>query len=372
MVRFVVTGRYSSRVIDRQEPEQRPHRRTRGGVEAAGIVFWMLFAIVAPAVLVLRHVRDGAVLVHSPDPTPYGYTISLAIYVLPILLLAYRFYRLNSRNSFRTRAFFRTILLLVPIGFLLDIVFGNLFFEFPNRLATLGIDMPGYSFPLRGFIRNIPMEEFAFYLTGFVAILLVYNWCNEEWVPAYGVQDYGDPSKRPPYVVQWHFRSLWIAVGLIVAAIVHKKTLAPVTPEHDYREGLPLYFIFLVVAALGPSLVLYRSARPFINWRAFSMTLLWVLLSSLLWEATLASPYEWWTYRFEQMMGVRIKAWAGLPLEAALLWLAVTFTTVIVYETFKIYLHLGSGSLIGKLFGVGQTRTEFKSSATRAVSASGE
>ena len=36
------------------------------------------------------------------------------------------------------------------------------------------------------------------------------------------------------------------------------------------------------------------------------------------------------------MMGLFIGAWFGLPVEAVILWLSVTFTTVMVYETFKI------------------------------------
>ena len=40
------------------------------------------------------------------------------------------------------------------------------------------------------------------------------------------------------------------------------------------------------------------------------------------------------------MMGMHIRAWADLPVEAAILWVAVTYTTTIVYETIKVNLHL--------------------------------
>ena len=95
-----------------------------------------------------------------------------------------------------------------------------------------------------------------------------------------------------------------------------------------------------MAAAVLPSLLLYCCARPFINWRVFSVTLLWVLLTSLLWEATLASPFGWWHYHHKWMMGMHIRAWADLPVEAAILWIAVTYTTTIVYETIKVGLHL--------------------------------
>jgi len=57
-----------------------------------------------------------------------------------------------------------------------------------------------------------------------------------------------------------------------------------------------------------------------------------MLLTSLLWEVTLALPYGWWNFRDEQMVGVRIVAWAYLPIEEVLLWITVTYTSVIVYE----------------------------------------
>ena len=250
------------------------------------------------------------------------------------------FFRKNPRGSFRRRAFNWTIGLLTPAGFLLDIVFGNLFFSFPNAEATLQIFLPGYSFATGGLVYDLPIEEFIFYVSGFVAILLVYIWCNEVWVPAYGVADYGDTSRHPPYLFQLHWQSAVYGVIALAAAIVYKKLFASVSEMGDYREGFPLYFTFLLAAAVLPSLLLYRSARPFINWRAFSVTLLWVLLTSLLWEATLASPFGWWHYRQTWMMGMHIRAWADLPVEAAILWVAVTYTTTIVYETIKVNLHL--------------------------------
>jgi hypothetical protein len=65
-----------------------------------------------------------------------------------------------------------------------------------------------------------------------------------------------------------------------------------------------------------------------------------VALTSIFWEATLAAPYGWWSYQEWHMMGVFVGAWFGLPIEAVVLWLAVTFTTVMVYETYKILLSI--------------------------------
>ena len=308
----------------------------KAALGAAGI----LLVILVPAVLTLRTVEEGVTRVQSGNSTPHGYTISLLLYLVPIVTLQAWFFRKHPRGSFRRRAFNWTIGLLAPMGFLLDLVFGNLFFSFPNAQATLGIFLPGYSFATGGLVYDLPIEEFIFYVSGFIAILLVYIWCNDVWVPAYGIADYGDTSRHPPYLFQLHWQSVVYGVIALAAAVLYKKRFASVSEMGDYREGFPLYFTFLMAAAVLPSLLLFRSARPFINWRAFSITLLWVLLTSLLWEATLASPYGWWHYRETWMMGMHIRAWANLPVEAAILWVAVTYTTTIVYETIKVNLHL--------------------------------
>ncbi len=315
---------------------------TSDAAQAALGVTGILLVILLPAVLTLRTVEEGVTRIQANNPTPYGYTISLLLYLIPIATLLTWFFRSHPRQSYRRRAFRWTIGLLTPMGFLLDIVFGNLFFSFPNAGATVQIFIPGYSFETGGLVHDLPIEEFIFYVSGFVAILLVYIWCNEVWVPAYGVHDYGDTPTHPPYMVQLHWRSVAWGAAALAAAMAYKKLLAPFSDMGDYREGFPLYFTFLLAAAVLPSLLLYRTARPFINWRAFSVTLLWVLLTSLLWEATLASPFGWWRYDPTWMMGMHINAWADLPVEAAILWVAVTYTTTIVYETIKVTLHLRS------------------------------
>jgi hypothetical protein len=62
-----------------------------------------------------------------------------------------------------------------------------------------------------------------------------------------------------------------------------------------------------------------------------------ILLISLFWEATLAVPYQWWGYQQKEMMGISSGAWAGLPIEAVLVWIAVTYGTTIVYEIIKVW-----------------------------------
>jgi hypothetical protein len=87
-----------------------------------------------------------------------------------------------------------------------------------------------------------------------------------------------------------------------------------------------------------PAVTFFPVVRRFINWRALSLSLFFMLLVSLLWEATLAVPYNWWSFQHRQMIGLFIGAWSGLPIEEVCVWIAVTYATAIVFEVVKIFL----------------------------------
>jgi len=302
------------------------------------------------------------------NPTPFGYTVSLLIYLVPVLALYWWFsrrcpegdgaFRRNSRvvlgrllappreyqQDFRRSAYRRTLLTLIPIGFLLDIVFGHAFLIFANKQATLTIIplFPAFDFSNGHFVPHIPVEEFVFYTLGFMAILSVYVWCDEYWLEKYNVPDYEVPPRGtqglPPFIAQVQIRTpLLISLALVAAACAYKWFLAlPL----DVRVGFPSYFTFLVLASLFPAILLFKSTQRFINWRAVSFTVFWVVLTSLIWEATLAAPYGWWGYQPYHMVGLYVGAWFRLPIEAVLLWVSATFTTVMLYEAYKILISM--------------------------------
>lgn len=303
----------------------------------------MLAIIIVPAAIALSRVQY-AVPMMPPPPTPdnytspYGYTWSLLLFLVPIIVLAVWFLR-HPDYHIERKSFWATVLLLSPLGFALDIFLGNSFFTFVNKGAVLGLYLPGYIFGV-GFRPTIPIEEFAFYFLGFIAVLLLYVWCDLFWV-----KDYDHDNSRLAEVqatrqlVSIHFPSLWAALGLIAAAMLYKYFW----PTADH-QGFPGYFTFLVLAGLVPAFVFFPVAKPLVNWRAFSVSLFMVLLISLLWEATLAVPYQWWGYRYDQMIGIVVKPWASLPVEATIVWLVVSWATVIFYEVIRVYFHLRSRS----------------------------
>lgn len=305
-----------------------PIRKT---TSPANLGFWVVLAMLAmiavPAALTLHTVRIPAFRtlgeVVAGNPSPYGYPVSLLIFLVPILVIAFWFLP-QERIVVSKRAFWWTVGILFPLGAGLDFFFAQFFFLFPNPRATLGITAPALGAP-------VPVEEYIFYLTGFLAILLLYIWLDAYWLSAYSVPDTNGQRIGFPRLLGFHTRSFLVAIVLIGGAIVYRKFAQPDVP------GFPGYLTFLVLTALLPSTVLYGAVKQVINWRAVSLTVFMILLTSMLWEATLAIPYGWWSYQPRAMVGLYIRAWDNLPIEAVLLWMAVTFATVLVYETIRCW-----------------------------------
>jgi lycopene cyclase domain-containing protein len=293
---------------------------------SALLVAIMVAMIGVPAALTLRTVRLSALnpaIASNPGSSPYGYTISLLLFIVPILVIAFWFLPQQGVKVSK-KSFWWTIGLLFPIGAGLDFFFAQYFFVFPNEAATLGIKASALGAP-------VPIEEYLFYLTGFLCVLLLYIWLDEYWLSAYSIQDESAERKEFHRLFKLHPESIVLAFVLVAGAIIYKKHFS------NSPAGFPGYFIFLALTALVPSSALLPSARPVINWRAFSLAAFFVLLVSLIWEATLAIPYGWWNFRDEQMLGIRITAWGYLPIEEICLWMVVTYATVIVYETVKCW-----------------------------------
>jgi hypothetical protein len=109
---------------------------------------------------------------------------------------------------------------------------------------------------------------------------------------AYNIPDYRTEAQNIPRIAQFHFPSVILGTALIAAAVVYKKLLSS-SPD-------------VTLASIVPSAGFFHTARPFINWRAFSFTFFLILLISLLWEVTVGIPYGWWGYRPQTMLGLTL------------------------------------------------------------------
>lgn len=290
--------------------------------KSAASAFWMVASILAmiavPAGLTLHRVRIApSVDVTVANSSPFGYTVSLLLFIVPIIVIAVWFLP-REGVKISQKAFAWTIGLLFPIGAALDFFFARRFFTYSNPAATLGWTAPAIG-------GGVPFEEYVFYFTGFVAVLLIYIWLDEYWLSAYSVPVNSSTRTDFDKLFRFHPWSLFLAIFLAAAAILFRFTVVK-------SPGFPGYFLFLIAGALAPSAALLPAAMPVINWRALSITSLIILLISLLWEATLGVPYRWWGFQESQMTGIYITAWSNLPIEEIFVWISVTFATIIVYE----------------------------------------
>jgi hypothetical protein len=325
---------------DTEEQVRRLHPDWLGLFPTSAPVQSMLAIFAVPVlsllvgVFTIRH--DPAPPYLAGDYSPYGYTISLVIFLVPTVTLGTWFVTQCRRVDRMTwKAFWLTGAIVVPMWCLVDILLGNLFFRFPNPGATLGIFAPAFM-PGRGWPRTIPIEEFVFYGSGCAVILLGYIWSAKSWLSGYTM-----PESAYLARVRSAERLIVIRPGILAAgallflATLAWKKLAP----HAHQAGFPGYFLFELTLVIAPTAVLYGAVGPFLNRPAFVAKTLMLLLLSLMWEATMALPYGWWGYRDEQMIGFVIRPWFDLPIEAVILWPAAAYMNICLYEMIRLCLH---------------------------------
>jgi len=248
------------------------------------------------------------------------YTISLLFWIVPVVLIAVFIEKKHLLTSRKKKAFFITVAVLALAGCILDLLFARLFFTFPNRSMILG-----------WYITGIPVEEFVFYITGFWFILFLYVFSDEWFLKKYNPDDtvYARFASRLRRLIFPHGSSVITYLILLVTGIGIKFVFN--------RDGafLPGYYVFLLTVAYIPMILFYRVTKKFVNWRAFSFTLLVTVLLSIIWEVTLALPRGYWGYNKDHMLGIFAPAWSNLPIEAVSVWMFSTLV-ILVYEFLKI------------------------------------
>jgi hypothetical protein len=249
--------------------------------------------------------------------TRLQYTWSLLIFVVPVVGMA-RWLRTHTGAEWaRLRnTLVRAVALLTPTGFCLNFCFADAFFVWPNPEAVLGITLP--SLGLSGKSVAIPVEEFCFYSLGFTAVLLTYVWSSKAFFA-------GARSNLKPRTSNPILRAGGIVGAVCVGGFLVQRLLNP-------SAVLPGYLLYLALVPLLGTLVLYPRVAHRVNSGALTFTLLATLAISIAWEASLAIPGGWWGYRSESMLGVNIRPWNDLPIEAVAVWVLVVFASAVTWE----------------------------------------
>jgi hypothetical protein len=256
------------------------------------------------------------------------YFTSLVFWAIPILYLWPAFNMITAEGAGRRRrAVCWSVGTLVVLGILLDFVFGHLTLRFP------GCDEPPGTGPyvlcLPAVRGSVPVEELLFYAMGPVAMVLVYACADERWLSRYNPKD----DLLNHKLIQLSPRLAMVAAVAAVTAVILWRV----------NGTFPTYFAFIAAGTVLPAMFLYRTIGNLINWPAFAVTMLYVLVTSLIWEVTLAIPRQWWGYEPSGMIGLTITAWSRgdviFPVEAATVWLVAPFSSILTYEFAKALTH---------------------------------
>jgi len=266
---------------------------------------------------------------------PSTYFTSLWFWLVPVVFLLPRFYMSTDAGGRRRKAFWITVGFIFLAGIVLDFVLGRWILRFDDVTPNV------YVWRLPAWGAGIPIEEVLFYLLGGMAILLVYIWADEYWMHAYNVRQrrwnqelFGDAFR----LIEFSGPALAVGVLLLLFGVAAKWYLG-----HGAWPP-PYYFTFIVAAALVPAMAVYRPLQRVVNWRAFSFTCLYVLVTSCIWEVSLGIAEGWWWYQAPPaVIGWTIAPFGRLdrfyPIEALLVWLVISFDAILAYEFLKGVTH---------------------------------
>jgi hypothetical protein len=275
------------------------------------------------------------------------YFTSLTLWAIPILYLWPVFQMVTADGTGRRRRALRWAAgSIVGLGTVLDFLLGYLTLRFPGCSEPAGATPYVWCLPAVG--GRIPIEELLFYAMGPVAMVLVYACADERWVNKYNPPD----DLLDVKLIQVSPRLAVVAAVAAATALVLWRV----------NGTFPTYFTFLAAGAVLPAMFLYRAVGRLTNWPAFALTTLYVLVTSIVWEVTLAIPRQWWGYEPSGMLGITIAAWsrgdAIFPVEAFAVWLFAPFSSILTYEFAKAFTHhplptrdalLGPGAARGRV-----------------------
>ena len=264
------------------------------------------------------------------------YWVSLLLWVVPVVLLFPRYLRKTHRGSRRRQALLASAAYVFFAGVILDFFFGAVILDFdkcPEGRYLLCL-------PARG--GEVPIEEYLFYILGGFAVVLVYVWADMHWLAEYNIRQRDGLIPEPGHLIELSPRVAAVGAIAFFAGLAWRSHYIEVNKKalDSWTSAIPFYYTFLLIFAFLPLILMYRSVMAYVNWRAFSFTVLYVFLTAAVWEVTLGLPDSWWFYQDDAMIGKILPAWSRIkhyPIEALLVWIAVVFVAVFFYEFSETY-----------------------------------
>ncbi len=255
----------------------------------------------------------------------HQYTWSLLLFIAPLALTSWELHRQHALRPL-LKPMGLSLALLVPMGGVLTVGLADDFFTYPTASATLGLTFPALDLTAVDHAFQIPVEELAFYVLGFASLLMLYAWAEATLFPM------PRAVRRRPHV---SLPELLVAISCGVALSGAGWAVQRVA---NPGASMPGYWMYLMLVPLPVMVAFGPAMASRINWPALALVCLALWGHSVLWEVTLAVPQGWWGYQPESMLGLRIAAWHGLPVEAVLVWLMTPLATVISFEALRAQL----------------------------------
>ena len=301
------------------------------------------------------------------DPSPLGFTLGLALYLVPFGV-AWGWGMLDPEFKGFRRPVNTALLIIGVVAIVVDLGFlGATCFTFPNRASVLdccwlpALDwVPPHEFA-------IPLEDLIFYVAAVGLTLVIYAWGNltwqktnsEDYVPKLDADNMARLVRRGRVERCWHhdhiseapfpgfargilvlIKRSWrekvsriatcVFFTAMVAVAIGGMLLGP-------PGSFPAYAVWLLCGAGIASMLMLGACIDHINWRSFAATALYMTLLSVLFEITVALPYGWWGFDDKILLGVRLTAWWDLPVEHLFLYVINTYEIVLVYETVVLW-----------------------------------
>ena len=286
-------------------------------------VLWISLGLLIPGVVLHSLIRETP---GTAGPSEYelkfGYAWSLLFYGVPVILIC-TWLVLSKCSLDLWRGLGTAMVFLIPIGVGMNLLFAGFFFSYPNQSAAIGINVPVIG-------GLTPIEDYFFYAIAFPFVTLVYVWADRYWLAAYHRPVAKGVSKNQRLVKSWKW--LVIVAVLIVAATLIKRFAL------GYASGFPGYFSYVAIVACLPPALLFPNVKNQINWRAFGVTHILMILVCLEWEANMAIPFGFWGFQSEMMTGIFLPIWHDLPIEQVFVWFVSTFVNVVIYEFVRLKL----------------------------------